>query len=234
MMNSEIKNRLLKNRVEVSDDMISSENHKIIQVQDYEASVVNDDIKELERFVKNRKKRIKNYYLKPEYEHIREEIQDSSGLNIFAINKYLFEPLLKPSRYVKRYSELEILIVLEFYQEQMLELNKTNMFPPQLEQYCRLLGISTNIFKKEYLNSSDEEMRNAAQQVIDYIASGLSYAGMTRQVDSTSQVFVQKSSLNRTDRENSDKQEPKTIIAVVSAEEFKDNINSIMKEIGTK
>lgn len=233
-MNSEIKNKLLKDRVEVSDDMISSENHKIIQVQDYEASVVNDDIKELERFVKNRKKRIKNYYLKPEYEHIIEEIQDSSGLNIFAINKYLFEPLLKPSRYVKRYSELEILIVLEFYQEQMLELNKTNMFPPQLEQYCRLLGISTNIFKKDYLNSSDEEMRNAAQQVIDYIASGLSYAGMTRQVDSTSQVFVQKSSLNRTDRENSDKQEPKTIIAVVSAEEFKDNINSIMKEIGTK
>ena len=232
-MENEIKEQLIK-REKVQEKDIQEVNHQILEVQDYEVMVVKEEIKKLQSFIKSRKKRIKNYYTKDEFSHILAQIQDSTGLNIFAINKYLFEPLLKPSRYVKKYSELELLLVLEFYQEQMLELNKTNMFPPQLEQYCRLLGISTNIFKRDYLNSNDEEMRNAAQQVVDYIASGLSYAGMTKQVDSTSQVFAQKSSLNRYDREANEKQEQKTIIAVVSAEEFKDNINSIMKEIEIK
>lgn len=224
----------LIDRIQVQDKDIPEVNHKILEVQDYEIMVTNEEIKKLSQYIKSRKKRIKNYYTKEEYAHILEQIQDSSGLNIFAINKYLFEPLLKPSRYVKRYSEVELLIVLDFYQEQMIELNKINMFPPQLEQYCRLLGISTNIFKKDYLNSNEPEMRNAAQQVIDYIASGLSYAGMTKQVDATSQVFAQKSSLNRYDKESNEKQEQKTIIAVMSPEDFKQGVSSIIKEIEIK
>lgn len=226
----EIKEKIIE-RVEVPDSEIPQTNHEILQVQDYEIEVVNADIKQLEKFVKNRKRRIKSYYTDERYANILESITDSSGLNIFAINKYLFEPLLKPSRYVKKYSEVELLLVLEFYQEQMLELNKTNLFPPQLEQYCRLLGISTSTFKRDYLNSNDEEMRNAANQVIDYIASGLSYAGMTRQVDSTSQVFVQKSSLGRQDKESSEKQNSKPQVIVVSAEDFANGVNSLMKEL---
>ena len=229
-MENNIKEQIM-DRVVVSDKEIPEVNHEILQVQDYEFEVVSEDIKNLKKFVKSRKKRIKNYYMDERFSHILESIQDSSGLNIFAINKYLFEPLLKPSRYVKRYSEIELLIVLEFYQEQMMELNKTNMFPPQLEQYCRLLGISTTTFKKEYLNSSEDELRNAAQQVVDYIASGLSYAGMTRQVDSSSQIFVQKSSLNRTDKGETTQEVQKPNVLIISPEEFKDQVSMLAKDL---
>lgn len=215
------KNDIIE-RIEVDDKQIAEVNHEIIQVQDYEVEVIQEDVKEIKKFIKKRKRQIKNYYLETEKgQEIVNSLEKSDGLNIFAINKYLFEPLLKPSRCVKQYSEIEILIVLEFYQEQMLEINKKTMFPPQLEQYCRLLGISTTVFKKQYINSNNDELRNAAQQVVDYIASGLSFAGMTRQVDSTSQIFAQRSSLNRQDKEKEEKQESNVAIAVIDADDFR-------------
>lgn len=167
------------------------------QAKELESAVMEIDRRTIRQFVKKREKKIAEYYLQT----AEDMGLNTEGLNVVKLQKDLFEPLTELSSSVKKYSAVELLIVLEFYSDQIEKINEKTLFPPQLEQYCRLLGISTNTFKQSYLNSNDDNLRNAAQQVVDFISMTLSYGGMTRQIDNTAQIFVQKSSLNRKDNE---------------------------------
>ena len=151
---------------------------------------------------------------------------NTEGLNVVKLQKDLFEPLTEISSSVKKYSAVELLIVLEFYSDQIAKINEKTLFPPQLEQYCRLLGISTNTFKQSYLNSNDDSLRNAAQQVVDFISMTLSYGGMTRQIDNAAQIFVQKSSLNRKDNEQPVVNN-NTNNLIITPEEFKEQLKKL-------
>lgn len=192
------------------------------QAKEIESAVMEIDRRTIRQFVKKREKKIAEYYLQT----AEDMGLNTEGLNVVKLQKDLFEPLTEISSSVKKYSAVELLIVLEFYSDQIAKINEKTLFPPQLEQYCRLLGISTNTFKQSYLNSNDDSLRNAAQQVVDFISMTLSYGGMTRQIDNAAQIFVQKSSLNRKDNEQPVVNN-NTNNLIITPEEFKEQLKKL-------
>lgn len=197
-----------------------------IAVRDLEEQVIARAVKQIGGYIKKRKKAIAYWY---EDEARLMELVECNGLNTFQISKHLFEPLVKSSRVVKQYNAIELGLVLDFYQDILIKLNEHTLYPPQLEHYCRLLGISTKTFKDQYLNNGrDESLRNAAQQVIDYISGALSYAGMTRQIDNNAQIFVQKSNLNKKDIEQSVTNNYNNSI-LLTPEQFADKLANLEK-----
>lgn len=192
------------------------------QAKEIESAVMEIDRRTIKQFIKKREKKIAEYYLQT----AEDMGLNTEGLNVVKLQKDLFEPLTEISSSVKKYSAVELLIVLEFYSDQIEKINEKTLFPPQLEQYCRLLGISTNTFKQSYLNSNDDSLRNAAQQVVDFISMTLSYGGMTRQIDNAAQIFVQKSSLNRKDNEQPVVNN-NTNNLIITPEEFKEQLKKL-------
>lgn len=192
------------------------------EIVELEEQVVDKESRGLQRYIESRKKAIAKKYEKS-LDGMDFAVE---GINAIAIQRALFEPLYEPSRAVRSYTAAEILMALEYYSEMIERINKTTLFPPQLEQFCRLLGISTNNFRMNYLNSNEDEKRNAAQQVVDFISMVLSYAGMTRQIDNTAQIFVQKSGLGRKDNEQPTINNNNNTI-VITPEEFAKQVESL-------
>lgn len=194
------------------------------EIYELEERAVKDESKMLEKYLAKRKKALAKKFEK-EFSESGVEIE---GINAIMIQRALFEPLYEPSKSVRVYSAAEILIALEYYSTMIEKVNEKTTFPPQLEQFCRLLGISTNNFKTNYLNSNDDEKRNAAQQVVDFISMVLSYAGMTRQIDNTAQIFVQKSGLGRKDNEQPAINNNNNTI-VITPEEFAKQLEKLQR-----
>lgn len=201
-------------------------NTQILTVRDYQEQIVQSEIKKIKFYIKQREDEI-GKFLKNSKK--AKEIEEINGLSIFTINKYLFCPLIPNTGIINKYTETELLAVLDFYADKLEEVNKITVCPAQLETYCRLLGISTNRFKSDYLKSNFDSLRNAAQQVIDFVSSSLSFGGMTRTFDNTSQIFAQKTTLGRNDKSGDDNK-PQNNVLIVTPEQIQQQISEIIKK----
>jgi hypothetical protein len=90
------------------------------------------------------------------------------------------------------YSAKELMIVFEAYRDLIVKINEKVLFAPTMKNFCAFAGFSTHTFKN-YLQSPDEEKRNVAQMVEDYI-SDMSLAGAKmRRFEPASTIYELKS-----------------------------------------
>lgn len=87
------------------------------------------------------------------------------------------------------------MIVLEAYTKMITMINKTQLYVPSIAGFCSFAGFSTTTFEHNYLQSPDEDKRNSAQMVKDYITNMMLDAGKMRRTDASVTIHESKAIL---------------------------------------
>lgn len=90
------------------------------------------------------------------------------------------------------YSAKELMVVFQAYQDLIVKINKRALFAPSMKNFCAFAGFSTHTFKN-YLQSPDEEKRNVAQMIEDYLSDMILDGAKMRKFDNSSAIYELKS-----------------------------------------
>lgn len=121
-------------------------------------------------------------------------------LPLLELTTKIFEPLIKVGGKSPNYSPEQISMAFDFFKQMVIVLNKNNLYIPQKEDFCSLLGISTQKLKY-WKDTGSLEMRDVICQVEDYLAGVVSQAGLQRKASESMAMFTLKSSYGRRDND---------------------------------
>ena len=101
------------------------------------------------------------------------------------------------------YSADEIALAFDFYVECSLKLNETSYYVPKVEDFCRLINVSQYTFENYRKNSSDENMREVCNKIIDWCSARLADIAFSSKDKAiiTYGIFHQKASNNKRDND---------------------------------
>lgn len=132
---------------------------------------------------------------------LEHELDDIVGLKAARIHSLISRQSLTSTSSLVGYSPKELFIVYQAYQQLVEKINRFTLFIPSIKSFCAFAGISTNTFKN-YLQNPDEEKRNVAQMVDDYISDMLLDASKMRKTDASTSIFVAKAEHGMTEAVN--------------------------------
>lgn len=132
---------------------------------------------------------------------LEKELEDTVGLKAPRIHSLISRQNFNSTSSVIGYSAKDLFIVYQAYQQLVEKINKITMYVPSIKSFCAFAGFSTSTFKN-YLQSPDEEKRNVAQMIDDYISDMLLDASKMRKTDASTSIFVAKSEHGMTEAVN--------------------------------
>jgi hypothetical protein len=116
------------------------------------------------------------------------ELDDITGLTAPRIHQLISHK----SNGSVSYSAKELMIVFQAYQDLIVKINQRALFAPSMKNFCAFAGFSTHTFKN-YLQSPDEEKRNVAQMIEDYLSDMILDGAKMRKFDNSSAIYELKS-----------------------------------------
>ncbi len=138
----------------------------------------NDFTKELKEYIEN--KSMSGVYV-PE---------DISKMPFLELSQHTFKPIIKTAGVAPLYSPEQMAVALDFYAMCIEEMNKYEVFPPQLQQFCRMLNISTNKFKEYKERSNNEQMKEICCMIDDYCTSTIDLIALTNRFDKSTVPYA--------------------------------------------
>lgn len=132
---------------------------------------------------------------------LEKELEDVVGLKAPRIHSLISRQSLVTTSSLIGYSPKELFVVYQGYMKLVEMINKFTMYVPSIKSFCAFAGFSTVTFKN-YLQSPDEEKRNVAQMIDDYISDMLLDASKMRKTDASTSIFVAKSEHGMTEAVN--------------------------------
>lgn len=156
---------------------------------------------------------------------IADELDEFNGLKSVRIHQLLSRSTYSANKGLIGYSAKELYFVFEAYKQLVDKINEHHIFVPSIKNFCAFAGISS-ITYKNYIQSPDDEKRNIAQMIDDYISDMLLDASKMRRTDASTSIFVAKAEHQMAEAVNP------TIIqhtGNVNLEQVFDRINQIKK-----
>lgn len=193
-----------KNQKVMSDEEkeIVSKNSKIKQENEFKDKLT---IKQAERLIFEREKenlpQVLNQRLQEIEIALENELDDIVGLKSARIHQLISRQSNITSGAMIGYTAKELFIVYDVYQQLVEKINRFTLYIPSIKSFCAFAGFSTNTFKN-LLQSPDEEKRNVAQMIDDYISDMLLDASKMRKTDASTSIFVAKSEHGMTEAVN--------------------------------
>ena len=123
---------------------------------------------------------------------IATELKEFSGLKETRIHQLISRQTYLSANGLVGYSPQELMIVFEAYKNVVVKVNSVVLFVPSRASFCAFAGISTNTFKN-YIVSPDDQKRNAAQIIEDYIIEMNMSSSKMRKTDASTSIFEMKS-----------------------------------------
>jgi len=117
------------------------------------------------------------------------ELEDYQGLKSALIHEVI------ASSHKNTYKAKELEIVIEAYKKMITMINKNQLYVPTLASFCSFAGFSTITFEHSYLQSPDEDKRNTAQMIKDYVSDMTLDAGKMRRTDASVTIHESKAIL---------------------------------------
>lgn len=122
---------------------------------------------------------------------LSEELKNEKGLVSARIHQLISRQTSYSGNNMIGYSPKELFIVFNAYKELVEKINRHHLFVPSVKNFCAFAGFSS-ITYKNHLQSTDDEKRNVAQMVDDYISDMLLDASKMRRTDAATSIFVAK------------------------------------------
>ncbi len=110
----------------------------------------------------------------------------------FQLTSLLSKPLFFGGINPPKYTAYDIITCSECYWRCIDEANDTFLCIPTLQQFCRLLGISTGMFI-DYKNHQDPAIRNAVAMVYDRFIDFYTTKGLQNEMNAIMSIFSLKS-----------------------------------------
>lgn len=118
-------------------------------------------------------------------------LDDVGGLKSARIHQLISRQTYQVSHGFVGYSAKELYIVFIAYKDLVDKINQHHLFVPSIKNFCSFAGFSSVTYRN-YLQSPDEEKRNVAQMIDDYISDMLLDASKMRKTDASTSIFVAK------------------------------------------
>lgn len=120
------------------------------------------------------------------------QLQDYVGLKSARIHQLISRQTYSSGNAMIGYSSKELYVVFDAYKKMVDKINEYTLFVPSLKNFCTFAGISSNTFK-HYLQSTEDEKRNIAQMIDDYITDVAMDSAKMRRTDSLMTKFEMQS-----------------------------------------
>ena len=182
--------------------LIQKQNEIVLDQYEYQNKMLDKMKKNFPRYLKKRKKEFSLEYNK--YKAELEDgfnIEEHNKIPLFELCEFTFKPIIKAYGITPKYSADELAVAYEYYKECSIELNKVGIYTPMVEDYCKLLNISTNQFKEYQTSSNDPNIQDICCKVQDFCYSVSIKAGMFGKTEKVTTIFHNKASNNRRDNE---------------------------------
>ena len=127
--------------------------------------------------------------------------EDGAKIPLLPIVNHTFKPLIRVASVLPDYSADELAMCYDFFVDCTEKLNKTVAFIPTVEDFCRLINISSNKFKEYKTTRTDEAVREICTQVEDYCYAVSIRAGFAGLTEKTLTIFHNKASNSRRDND---------------------------------
>lgn len=180
-------------------------NQVALKTKEMQLAKLDEMVKNFPRFLNKRTKEfsleLKEYIDENSIDGEGELIVSEDKIPMFQITQHAFKPLVKASGFTPLYGASEMSIAFDYYMYCTEQLNKYSTYIPKIEDFCRLMGISTDKFTDYMTASSDENMREICKQILNYCTAVLADAGLTQRVDKVYAIFHQKSSNKQRDND---------------------------------
>lgn len=122
---------------------------------------------------------------------LQQELGEYVGLKSARIYQLISRQTFVSGNTMIGYTPKELFIVFDAYKRMIDMINKYTLFMPSLKNFCAFAGFTVNTFQN-HLHSTDEEKRNVAQMISDYISDVAMDSAKTRKVDAYSTIFEMK------------------------------------------
>lgn len=190
---------------EMTQEKVKERNLIVTKTTEYQVKKLDDMRRNIKRFINKRKKEFASEW--------RQFLDDNTmdGQLIPVIDKmpmndiieHTFAPLIKVAGFSPTYSADEIALCFDFYVQCSQELNKTSYYFPKVEDFCRMINISKNMFERLQTQSSDENMRNICDKIQDYCVARTADVAFSSKDKAivTYSIFHQKASNKQRDND---------------------------------
>jgi hypothetical protein len=132
--------------------------------------------------------------LKERLELIEQELEsvaEIKGLKASRIYQLIARQTYYTSNITIGYSPKELFVIFDVYKDVVSKINNYTLFVPSKKNFCAFAGITTATFNK-YLQSNDEEKRNVAMMIDDYVTEMNIDASKMRKIDNQTTIFDMK------------------------------------------
>ena len=127
--------------------------------------------------------------------------EDGAKIPLLELSNHTFKPIIKVAGVIPQYSADELALGYDFFVDCTEKLNKTVAYIPTVEDFCRLMNMSTSKFKEYKTASTDESVREICTQVEDYCYAVSIRAGFSGLAEKTLTIFHNKASNSRRDND---------------------------------
>jgi len=114
-----------------------------------------------------------------------------NGLQSARIHKLISRQTYYSGNSMVGYSAKELFFVYEAYIQTVDKINEYLFFVPSRRNFCAFAGITTNTFEN-YLQSSDDEKRNIALMIDDYVSDMITDASKMKRTDNVTTIHELK------------------------------------------
>jgi hypothetical protein len=118
---------------------------------------------------------------------IEKELEGYAGLKAARIHQLISSK----SSFANAYSATELIILKDAYADMVAKINEKTFYMPSKGGFCSFIGISVATFNN-YKTSSDNEKRDAANQIDDYINTMMLDAGKMNKTNPYVTVYEMK------------------------------------------
>lgn len=193
------------NQKELTAEKVNKNNDIVIKTTKYQMTKLDEMKKGLDKYIEERKEKFAKEYQK----FIEDNTMDNQLLPVqdkFVLSdiiEHTFSPIIKVAGITPSYSADEMALAFDYYCECSLKLNSTTYYVPKIEDFCRLLNISTRTFEKYRTTSSDENMRETCNKIMNWCSAKLADIAFSSKDKNivTYAIFHQRASNNLRDND---------------------------------
>jgi len=117
---------------------------------------------------------------------------EGNGLTSARIHQLISRQTYYSGNNMIGYSPKELFLVYQVYTEMIDKINQYKLFVPSIKNFCAFAGFSSNTFEN-YLQSPDDERRNVAKMIDDYVSDMISDGSKMRRIDNATSIHELKS-----------------------------------------
>ena len=179
-------------------------NEIVLKTTDYQLVKIDEMAEKFPKYLQKRADKFAKEYMEYIEEHSQSGsfIADDDGkIPFFELTQHAFKPIIKVAGATPAYSADQMSIALDYYMDCTEKMNQYGIYIPKVEDFCRMLNISTKKFKEYKESSNDPNMREVCYLIEDYCTAITADAAMSAQIEGKYAMFHQRSSNYRRDND---------------------------------